>query len=671
MMKNLLVLLFILICNCSFSQSKLMSVVVKVERNQVLVKWFPASYDDMKKLIDKGATVDRVETKTSSDPKTLDYSRATTTKIEPVQNRLKALDPNGAETAKFQALLEPFLIGTAPSDEAKNYMYALAILENSISEAFGELIGSQYTDGSIEKGKTYAYRIKIEGVETAYALVSTNDLTEYPKIDNFSISLDQKKAVELKWNSKKYQELGYGFQLEKSIDSPKEGTYLTAQPYVPVRSQDVKEGSDDFFRDLDLKEGKTHYYRLIGLNYFGQPVMFSEWQEIYVPNHVHADVYIDSIYAKGQERFVLGGATSFDSKAKNIAGYALYQSKQKDSRFQLLETKKTTDSTFIFTVKMEKTGDQFYYKVVGFSADNDSVYSLPNYFFTLDQEPPQAPTAITGTVDSLGIVKLHWNAPADKDLQGYKILRANDKKEDFIERNKTFSLATDYVDTVRLDNLTSEIYYCIRSVDMNYNNSDCSDTILLIKPDTIVPIAPRISAVDLKDSILSISWTNSPSTDIENNMLVRVSNHKIDTLLEWKSNTQNSFVDRDLIPGQIYDYHIVTVDRSKNRSVSETRNLYYEPGYRNPIKDLKVEVNRKTKTIDLSWIQPSEEVYSYQIYRSTNDGKAVLIKTIEDFRILSFNDNRINIGNKYTYYIKYVLQSGVHSLPSKRIEVIY
>jgi len=673
-MKNTLLVLLLVICNWSFSQSqeKTMSVVVKIERDQVLLKWFPSNFDDLKKLIDKGANVDRVETKSKTNPEAIDFSGATTFKIDPALSRFNALDKNAPETTKFQALLEPFMQKEIPTNaEATNYAFALAILENSISESFGELMGCQLKDEGISKGKTYAYRIRIEGLKTAYAIVSTNDLTEYPKIDNFSISLDQKKAVELKWNSKKYQEFGYGFQLEKSVDSPKEGTYLTTQPYVPVKSQDVKAGSDDFFRDLDLKEGKIHYYRLIGLNYFGQPAMYSEWQKIYIPNHVHADVYIDSIYAKGQERIVLGGATSNDSKAKNIAGYALYQSRQKDSGFQLLETKKTTDSTFAFTVKMAKTGDQFYYKVVGFSADNDSVYSLPNYFFTLDQEPPKAPTAITGTIDSMGIVKLHWTAPADTDLQGYKILRANDKQEDFIERNKSFSLATEYVDTVRLDNLTSEIYYCIRSVDMNYNNSECSDTIQLIKPDTIAPIATRLTSIELKDSVVNLAWSNSPSTDISGNILLRISQHKIDTLTIWDNQTQSTFIDSKLIPGQSYEYQIVTIDKSRNRSVSEIRSINYEPGYRNPINNLKAEVNRKTKAIDLSWIQPSGEVYSYQIYRSTNDGKAVLIKTIEDSRTLSFTDHRISIGNTYSYFIKYILQSGVHSLPSKHATVIY
>jgi len=673
-MKNTLFILFLLICNVSFSQGegKTMSVVVKVERNQVLLKWFPSNYDDLKQLIDKGANIDRVETKSKTNPETIDYTGATTFKIDPAQSRFNALDKNASETAKFQALLEPLLEKEKPaSDEGKNYAFALAILENSISEPFGELLGCQLKDVSISKGKTYAYRIRIDGVKTAYAIVSTSDLTEYPKIDNFSVSLDQKKAVELRWNSKKYQELGYGFQLEKAIDSPKEGNYLTAEPYVPVTSQDVKEGSDDFFRDLDLKEGKTHYYRLIGLNYFGQPAMYSEWQKIYIPNHVHADVYIDSIYAKGQERIVFGGATSYESKPKNIAGYALYQSKQKDSGYQLLESKKTTDSTFSFTVKMAKTGDQFYYKVVGFSADNDSVYSLPNYFFTLDQEAPNAPTAITGTIDSLGLVRLHWTAPKDTDLQGYKILRANDKKEDFTERNSTFSLSTDYVDTVRLDNLTSEIYYCIRSVDQNYNNSVCSDTIILIKPDTIAPVAPRLTSIDLKDSVLNLVWSNSPSTDIAKNILLRVSNHKIDTLLIWDNQSQIMFVDSKLIPGQSYEYQIVTVDKSRNRSVSEIRSINYEPGYRNPVKSFNAVVNKNAKAIDLTWTMPNEKVYSYQIYRATGDGKSILIKTIEDGTSTTFTDRQINIGNQYKYYVKYILQSGIHSLPSKRVEVIY
>ena len=48
---------------------------------------------------------------------------------------------------------------------------------------------------------------------------------------------------------------------------------------------------------------------------------------------------------------------------------------------------------------------------------------------------------------------------------------ANSLREEFVESTTHFVENTTYSDTISLRNLSSEIYYQIRAVDLNYNNS--------------------------------------------------------------------------------------------------------------------------------------------------------------------------------------------------------
>lgn len=674
-MIKILTLLSMIICVLHVkAQTKTMAVVSKVENQSgktvVRLKWFPGDFDAFRQLVKEGSTIERMEISAGQDPQTAGFDGASKTIIQPARARVDKLDENLESTRKLQLLLEPFFNDEVSGNaESRNFAFALAVLDCSVSKETGEVVGCTFTDESIEKGKTYAYRIRVKNAPDGFIAVQTGDMTAYPKIENVTLTLDQKNTVELRWQARDTKAFGYGFQLEKSLDAPTPGNYLTETPYVPVRSADEKPDKDDSFRDEQLTEGRNHFYRVVGLNYFGEPVMFSEWQKIYVPNHVHAELYIDTTYAKGPERIIRVRVAS-EGKPTNIGHYELLRSAQKDSAYTLVERKVVADSVFSFNVVIPKTGDQFYYKVLAISKENDTVSSLPAYVFTLDQEPPAAPTLLTGAIDSNGVIRLAWKAPKAKDLQGYRIYRANDKREEFKERNKELSLAEQFIDTMRLDNLTSEVYYCVKAVDLNYNNSPFSDTILVLKPDTIAPVPAKLSQVTLKDSLVHLSWVNSPSIDVKMNYLIRLEGSSADTLKHW-ADAAVDFIDNHLQPGTSYYYHILTVDKNGNSSSSALKKVHYEPGYREAITDSRAMTNETNKTIDLSWSLPPGDVFSFLVYKSVNGGKFSLVKTIENGTCTAWSDRNIATGNRYSYKIKYVLQSGIHGLPTKEMVVVY
>lgn len=651
-----------------FAQDKPMSLVAKVTKDEIRLKWLPTSYDQMRILVKEGCTVEQVELLGSATAQTADYNAGVKTVIAPTASRLASMNESDSAVQRVLTLTDPFTTATpAPEKENRDFAYALAILEITVSDALSDAVGCQFTVPA-KKGKRYGFRITIKGLPSSFIEVNTTEPTQYPKITDFEAKIDRKKTVELTWTAKQYQQYGYAFWVEKSVDAPKSGTYLTQTPYFPMRTQDEKIDKQDFLRDEALTEGKTHYYRLVGLNYFGEQSYYSEWQKIYVPKHLNAEVFIDTVYADKQTRVVKGSAYRLSKEPMNLKEYVLLRSDKKDGTYIFVQQKNSSDTSFQFTVDMLKTGDQFYYKVAAVSIDNDTVYSMSQYLFTLDQEPPSAPSQLKGTINEQGIVSLSWSAPSDNDLQGYRIFRANHKKEDFAERNTDLSTQTNYSDTVALNNLTPEVYYCVKAVDQNYNNSPFSDTILILKPDTIAPVPTLLGKPLIQDSVIRLSWINSPSADVALNVLLRVTDNKADTLVKW-SDTLSVFTDLNIIPGTSYNYLVTTSDKSGNKSEGTPRQLYYEPGYRKSLSGFKAESLYDEKLIRLSWQIPDGEVFSYQIYKATETGKLSLLKTIENGATTTFEDRNIHSAKTYRYTIKYILKSGIHGLPTKEIEI--
>lgn len=452
---------------------------------------------------------------------------------------------------------------------------------------------------------------------------------------------------------------------------------LTEENYV--RGLNIKLSSNGIYVELKindkiilLDEVKSFWFRKNDLELFNNERIISDLAH----KHNEIEQFIFKSEIKSLRDFLifllekknfLGNINKGDGN-KLIRNISLLRSSDKDSNYVFMETRNYTDSLPIFRISGKKSDDHYYYKLVIYNED-DTVYSLPYYFFTLDQKPPQPPTTIIGTVDSIGIVHLSWVAPPDDDIRGYRVFKGNAPDEDFVEQTTMLSTELSFNDTVRLDNLSSEVFYYIRSVDMNYNNSFSSDTVLLLKPDTIPPISAVLYDVIVSDTIFLVKWINSDSKDIQFNLLLRNSAERTDTLYSW-ADTSSFFIDSQLIPGQGYSYFIQTFDKSKNSSTTQVIYKFYEPGYRKELNDVKVKVDTKNKGIEIRWKKPDDTVFQYVIYRAKDDEKLLPLKSIENPDNFIFNDSRVSLNTKYRYSIKYINQSGIHSIPVI-IEVVY
>jgi len=664
-MGNLRTILFLLSffsLGIIFSQD--LVILNKIDNDSISIKWLPSNFEQLKS-ISSGVTVSRVESPKPQNFQLVNFKNARKWLIEPVKNRYDNLDLTDPIEEKAEILLSP-LFEKSNSKELENFSFGTALIENIINPEFQFILGNIIVDKSYNKNKTYVYKIEIKGMAPYYIYIDPKQNSKYSSINDLSLSLDQQKTVDVEWSATLYEKEAFGFDIEHSVDKIKDGEYLTKIPYLPFKSDSEKEGKLAMYRDLP-EPGHFHYYRIHGRDMFGHRELISEWKKIYVPLLINALAQIDTVYAKNNKRIIEAGIYEYNGKT-NVKEIHLLRSQNKDSDYSMVESVSYKDSLYTFSVDEEKTGDQYYYKIIAINKD-DTISSVPYYFFTLDQEPPSAPTSVAGVIDSNGVVKLNWNASIDDDIRGYKIYRANTKKEEFVEKTTELFTTLNFTDTLALNNLTSDVYYYVQAVDLNFNQSPNSDTILIIKPDTIAPIPCIIKDVQIDGGKLKILWINSDSEDLKQSSLLRFSNDGMDTLTTWKKEN-NEFIDSNISAGQNYRYQIITSDKSNNQILSNEINRFYEPGYRKEIDNFIGKVDLERKSIVLSWDKPQAEIYSYQIYRGKGDEKILPLKTLRNIDQNMYEDSNVRLNNKYVYTIKYVNQSGIHSIPAK-IEIIY
>lgn len=648
------VFIALFISNLAFSQE--IPVLSKVTKDSIAIKWLPTNFEDVLS-ISKGATVSRIASSETENFESLDFNGAKTWKVGVLTDRAAGLDENNAEDEKFLTLLDPILNGA--NEEQQNFAFGTVLVENVSNPDFQELLGNVLVDKSFDRGTKYVYKIQLQNRDPLFISIDPKNVTEYSNID-LSLELDQKTTVVASWNYADIIKESFAFQIEHSVGKKQEGSYVSEQPFMPFKSADDQK-TDAEFRQEDLEKGKMHYYRVSGLDAFGVPSLFSEWKEIYVPNSIDAFVKIDSINPLGINREVSLSILGLNDKS-GIESVEMWRSSDRRGDYELVSSEKPTDSTLKMTIQGEKqSGDHFYY-VAKLVNKDDTVSSIPFYFFTLDQEPPSPPTELNVTIDSSGIAQLNWLAPIDTDLQGYRVFRGNQKREEFVELSRRLSLETVFLDTLALDNLTSEVYYYLISVDENYNKSVHSDTIMGLKPDTIAPVPCVLKNVSMVENGLFIEWINSDSEDVANTELIRN-----DGMLLPASGT--SYLDTNVSAGKGYSYALRTTDFSENASFSKEVYRFYEPGFRAAM-ECTATVDLEKHGILLSWKRPKFEIYAIEIYRSKGSAKITHYKTFTDSSSINFFDENVRLGEKYTYSIKYITSDGIHSIPAV-LEVQY
>ncbi|MFA5805682.1 MAG: hypothetical protein WC879_13680, partial [Melioribacteraceae bacterium] len=340
--------------------------------------------------------------------------------------------------------------------------------------------------------------------------------------------------------------------------------------------------------------------------------------------------------------------------APDLKGFFVARSDKNEGEFKVLhsamlmkDARTFTDTTFI-------TGQPNYYVVQAIDTAKNVSSSYPVSVTLIDSIPPVKPVFISGKIDSLGVVTLTVQKNKEKDLMGYRLFKSNSAEHEFSVIHENFmnndsliqEIKTVFKDTVTLNSLTPFIYYKIKALDFNYNQSEFSNVLKVARPDTIPPVTPIFNDVIVGEKKIELHFVPSSSEDVKEHIIYR----KTDMEAKWENlktteSTTTKFIDTTVTTGVTYFYSIRAKDLGGlySKYASVVYGKPYDTGVRPPIEKFSAMVEKKN--IILKWEYPTSKTENtFVIYKKDSKGQ---LKQYDTTKEKSYTDKNTNKENYY------------------------
>lgn len=554
---------------------------------------------------------------------------------------------------------------------AKNEKMAfdLLMLSCDFDKEVAIACGLYFCDSTIEQGKIYEYKIAIYTssvtVKELYTVnINSSQLSTNTDMKDLSIS-KRFMICELKWRADHLATEYSGYYVERSEDSLNFKT-VNKQPLILTYQEGGNQQKSIFYKDTLPLPGKKYYYRVKGLNFFGERSFPSNCVSVFSSAQIHSNPMIDSIKVIGNKDVYLRWRMEKVKENELPINYLLFRSEKEKAGYKLIKESKIADSYIDKNITSTS-----YYKVLALSAGNDTLYSFSRMAVIYDSIPPEIPTGLKAVCDKNGNLSIRWNRSKEEGLQGFKLYRNNSLNEEPVQINTYFIKDTFYNEKLALNNLSKKVYYALSVTDANFNASKLCAFIEVRKPDTIPPIKPILLNVSPELNGIKITWMKSDEEDVRSHSLYRKVNNDYEKV--WQMNAKDSsafYLDKKVESAKKYTYYLESEDEDGNRSTSEALSISYENGFREKITVFNAQVDRKKKELRLDWMYSETKTEKFIIYRKKENEKLSILKTLPG-KERSFIDYTAQIGNIYNYRIKAVMADGIESIISDEVKVEY
>jgi len=550
------------------------------------------------------------------------------------------------------------------SKEDYEYMvFAMTALQNA---NVATALGLGYTDNTAIKGKSYIYRVRPLGASSMYKIIP---------VDYFIVAENLKKGydnpvyvkqgdTELFFAWLDMPELS-GYFVERANPGETTFTQLNKAPIHSLEGSGFVGESRSGYNDKNLINYKTYTYRFFGYTLFGEKVQFAEVngmpkdltppEQPFLPQPQHV---------KPKEVLVTWKMNPIP--APDLKGFFVARSDKNEGEFKVLHSAMLSKDTRTFTDTTFITGPPNYYIVQAIDTARNVSSSYPVSVTLIDSIPPVKPVFISGKIDSLGVVTLTVQKNKEKDLMGYRLFKSNSAEHEFSVIHESFintdsliqEVQTVFKDTVTLNSLTPFIYYKIKALDFNYNQSEFSNVLIVARPDTIPPVTPIFNDVIVREKEIELHFVPSSSEDVKEHIIYR----KTDMQAKWEilkttESTAANFIDTTVTTGVTYYYSIRAKDLSGlySKYASTVYGKPYDTGIRPPIENFSANVEKKN--IILKWEYPALRTeHIFVIYKKDDKGQ---LKQYDTTKEKSYTDKNTNKENYYA--VKVVTNDGGQS----------
>jgi hypothetical protein len=553
----------------------------------------------------------------------------------------------------------------------QRYTFALYAADMSFEGALKA--GWGLVDINVKPNEVYTYQVSVfenPKVNSGSFAIGLKNYEPLPEPTDFNAIPDDKKIL-LSWDYASFKSIYSSFMVEKSSDGVN-FTPISKTPLVNMNDKTDHPSMTMYYIDTLSINDKIYQYRLYGISSFGEKgqvtkpiaakgiaalVTAARLIEYHIENS--NSVNLEWEYPKEAEEPIQGFEINLAEKDKGpykVVSTGLLPS---DRKFEC----KDLFSSNYFTVT-----------VVG--KNNQRLTSQSMLVQPIDSIAPAKPIGLEGTIDSLGVVRLKWKANQERDLLGYRILKANNKDEEFVDIYHKSYVGNEYVDTtISLKMSNSKVYYQIAAEDKRFNISESSEILVLEKPDKIPPAPPIFKDYDTKDGKVFLKWIRSYSNDVVGYSLQRREKGQE----KWQeikqiNDTIQEFIDDKTENRKTYQYAILAKDKSNLWSSMDHSTITVTVLDFTPTKVISVlqgTADRENKKIVLSWnyAKSKDKVIGLSIYKNTKGEAPTLWKELSG-DIFTLEDLNLKINLEYEYHFNTTLQS---NSPAKveSITVIY
>ncbi|MBC5837502.1 fibronectin type III domain-containing protein [Flavobacterium muglaense] len=626
-------------------------------------------------------------------------------KPKPLDQWAKIIETNDNAAVMGQSLYgEKFELGgikdlqsiiNLSEEQEQRFTWGLYATDQDFETA--QMAGLGYIDTEVNANEKYVYKLTSLVPQTELLIkdggvfIGMQDYEALPKPLDLSGTFLEGKTM-LSWNYAIHKQLYNSYFIERSDDGI---TFkrLNDLPITTLNNSDKSDAKRMFYID-SISNGQTYHYRILGKTIFGETspasaIVFGKGEKLlaFVP-HITTKNYLDD------KRIILEW-DFLEEGNKEIKGFELNRSDKVNGDYKVIVKNIPPNARKILYDNLQPTN---YLTITAIGLNGSNRTSFPALVQPVDSIPPVKPMGFKGTIDSLGVVRLQWEANKDKDILGYRIFRGNNRNEEYSQITISPHLTTVYLDSVGVKNLNTKVYYTLVAVDQRFNMSEPSDILELKKPDFIKPTQPIFKAYQIKDSKVIMDWTSSSSEDVVKHEIYRKEENSPDWVLLHTVSSRQSTVSRgqsaggskqgeesskqsavnntetaqteklptetwtddQVVEGNQYSYTIVAVDDSGLQSDQAPALTVIIPKTSLPpaIRGLNSFVDKTNHYIELYWSLYKEvNVAEIAIYKGEKDKPITLFRNVLP-TVNRIVDEQVKPNNEYTYLFRAVFKDG-------------
>ena len=594
----------------------------------------------------------------------------------------QAQDQNAMSGAVFRQYQE--------QTQRQIFAYMAAETDGQIAEA----LGMRFVDRNVKRGEYYTYYLEPVHQSKLYTIgLSTVSLEcqpfersrdeLMPEID--IVQTNQRECI-VRW---KKNDLS-GYYVERSLDGGKSWKDLSrgvptwaASPNNEIRQvygDSIAAWMEDMVLFIDtLPDDSKALWRIRGFDAFGE---LTPWQtsEEFVLQDVTPPAAPVFTYIAPIDNKYCQIEWKMEQEAPDLKGFFISFSEDISGSWEVITTHPLRPTTMKYIDSLAGQRGRGYYRVFATDSAGNSSFSAAAINHIEDVVPPAKPKGLRAVADTAGRVFISWQANTEKDLQGYKLLSANDINHDFLPVFSVYTLDNFYIDSIDIRSLTKNIYYTLYATDKNNNVSNYSDTITVELPDIVPPVAPIVDRFSQGSDSVLIFWTTSPSEDVDRYCIYRkprgsVRWELIRTIqaVDVAGKELIRFVDRPAPSDRPYSYCIEALDSANLSSGRSGELSVHITGSMVVPMDIKLSAKKvkKSDDIQLSW------KYDYKgkqeprglIWRRIGDGQWEVVADFTDQQSAWVDRTVPDSKSKIQYYIVVELGNGRFSTPSNVVEI--